>query len=53
MTERVVLTGYHDVIAAYRNRDLRQALFDLPALSQVGEDTDRRFGVAVLIDHGG
>ena len=28
MTERVVLTGYHDVIAAYRNRDLRQALFD-------------------------
>lgn len=28
MTERVVLTGYHDVVAAYRNRDLRQALFD-------------------------
>jgi cytochrome P450 len=28
MTERIVLTSYHDVIAAYRNRDLRQALFD-------------------------
>lgn len=25
---RVVLTRYHDVIAAYRNRDLKQALFD-------------------------
>ena len=24
----VVLTGYHHVIAAYRNRDLKQALFD-------------------------
>jgi cytochrome P450 len=28
MTDHIVLTGYHDVIAAYRNRDLRQALFD-------------------------
>ena len=26
--DRVVLTRYHDVIAAYRNRDLKQALFD-------------------------
>ena len=25
---RVVLTRYHDVVAAYRNRDLKQALFD-------------------------
>jgi cytochrome P450 len=28
MTDHIVLTHYHDVIAAYRNRDLRQALFD-------------------------
>ena len=28
MTEPIVLTTYDDVIAAYRNRDLRQALFD-------------------------
>ena len=28
MTDPIVLTSYHDVIAAYRNRDLRQALFD-------------------------